>query len=151
VVQTATNAEARLRLARTAQQALAEVRSRLTSYDSAFVEGTTASAASASLAELVADAATDAEAQLGPMQLMADTVVGTARVGRVSTRVHVSGDLMSIALFVQMLEEGPQLTAVREMSISPAQPALSRGQPERLQAELLVEGVFLAPGGKSRP
>lgn len=123
-------------------RALEQTRVQLAAYDAALVDGTTPSTASASLAELVADAASSADVRLGSMQFSADTVAGRSILSRVTARVSASGDLMSVAQLLQILEQGPQLLAVRELSIAQAQGGLAHGHTETLQVELLVEGLF---------
>jgi hypothetical protein len=138
----ATRAEWSVREADRTRRALAQVRTELATFDSALVSGAVPSAASAALAELVSDAASSADARIASIQLAADTLAARPALARVSARVSVSGDLMSIAQLIQMLEEGPQLLAVRELSVAPSQPGIARGQVETLQAEMLVEGLF---------
>jgi len=138
----AAQAEWSVRNAERTRKALGQVRVQLAAYDSALVDGTTPSGASAELAALVSDAASGAEARIGSIQLAADTLAGRAALARVTARVSVSGDLMAIALMLQLLEEGPQLLAVRELSLVPSQAGAVHAPSETLQAELLVEGLF---------
>jgi hypothetical protein len=137
-----------LRNADGTRRALERTRSQLAAYDSAIVEDETPSAASARLAELVSDAAEVAEARLGAVQLGADTIAARGTLARVTARASVTGDLMAIAQMLQALEEGPRLLAVRELGIVPMQTGAVRGQPEVLQAELLVEGLYRPSRGK---
>jgi len=143
--QRAARAEWSAQNAESTRRTLDRIRTQLVAYDSALVEGATPSAASAALAELVSNATSDADARLGSIQLTADTLVGRGALARVTARVSVSGDLMSIAQLLQMLEEGPQLLAVREVNLVQSQPGVAHGQPETLQVELLVEGLFRRP------
>jgi hypothetical protein len=138
----AARAEWSVRNAAHTRRMLDQTLARLAAYDSAIVDGSTGSAASARLAELVSDAADIADARLGAVQLAADTVRGRGRLARVTARASVTGDLMAIAQVLQSLEQGPQLLAVRELAITSVQAGVSRGQRETLQADLLVEGLY---------
>lgn len=124
------------------RRALGQVRMQLASYDSALVEGATPDAASARLAELVSDAAAETDTQLGSIRLSADTTGGPGALARVTARASVSGELMSVALMLQWLEEGPQLLAVRELSMAQTPSGVVRAQAEVLQVELVVEGLY---------
>ena len=121
---------------------MTRVRRTLAMYDSALVEGESASTASARLAELVSDAVADTDARLASIRMSADSVVKPGELGHVVAYVSVSGDLTSLATVVQSLEEGPRLLAVSELSIASMQPAVSRAQAEQLQAELVVDGLY---------
>jgi hypothetical protein len=65
----------------------------------------------------------------------------------VAARASVSGDLESIALFIQGLEAGPQLLAVRELSITQPETAVPPNRRETLRVELTVEGLYERAGG----
>lgn len=123
---------------------LAEAQARLSRYDSALLSGLTTTSAAAHLSELLGEAASSSDAELGAVQLSADSAARTA-LSRVTARTEVTGNLESIALFLDALEEGPRFIAVRELNItsgtSPANPA----QRELLRVALVVEGVFPTP------
>lgn len=140
--QQATQTEWQVRNAAPTRRALNQVRRELAAYDSALVNGVTPSAASASLAALVSEAASIGDAQIGSIQLAADTVPSRDVLSHVTARLSASGDLMSIALMLQGLEQGPQLLAVRELNMVRSPSGSTRGQPESLQVELLVEGLY---------
>ena len=140
--QLATQAEWQVRTAEPTRRALKQVHSELAAYDSALVDGVTPSAASASLAALVSEAASIGDAQIGSIQLAADTLASRDVLSHVTARVSASGDLMSLALMLQGLEQGPQLLAVRELNMVRSPSGSARGQTESLQVELLVEGLF---------
>jgi hypothetical protein len=150
-VHRAARAEWQARHAHEMQHALRQTRLRLAAYDSALVRGATPSEASASLAELVSDAVDGTDARLGSIQLGADSAGTPGALARVTAHASVSGELMSIALVLAALEQGPQLLAVRELSIGGAQPNLARNQREQLQAELVVDGLYRrAAAGRAR-
>jgi hypothetical protein len=136
-------------LART-RRVLSQAESRLAAYDSALLAGHTPASAGAALAALLSEAASVSEAALGAVQLSADTAARSV-LARASARASVSGDLESVALFLETLEEGPQLTAVRELSITPSQPFVAPGQREMLRLEITVEGLFRAATQERRP
>jgi len=113
-------------------------------YDSATLDAGSATRASAMLAALVRDASDAAEARVGALQLRTDSV-SSGLLARVSVRASVSGDLESLALFIEGLEAGPELLAIRELSIMQPEPGLLSPRAETLRGEVLVEGVFRAP------
>jgi hypothetical protein len=121
---------------------LASLGSWRVAYDSALVAEGAPSVASARLAEVLGDAASASEAQLGAVQLSADTAVARGALMKTRVRATVSGDLMSIALFLETIEAGPPLLAVRELTVTQPQLGVTAGQAERLQAEVVVEGLF---------
>lgn len=125
---------------------LADAARRLAAYDSAYVAGATATAAGAALAELISEAATDADVQLTSIQASADSLPsGPAR--RVHARASVSGDFPKLARFIESLEEGMPLVAVRTVDITQAgSPTPDR--PEQLRADLEIESVARAIQGK---
>jgi len=123
---------------------LQRARARLVGYDSATLDAGSATRASAMLAALVRDASDAAEARVGALQLRTDSV-SSGLLARVSVRASVSGDLESLALFIEGLEAGPELLAIRELSIVQPEPGLLSPRAETLRGEVLVEGVFRAP------
>jgi len=158
--QRAAAAEAQDRLARirasmkqhaTNARVLAEARRRLVSYDSALLVGRDPTAVQAQLSALITEAGDGAEAQLGGVQLQADSTA-TTMLSHASARTTVTGDLEAIGWFMESLEAGPPLVAIREVSITQAaQPSMPQ-QHETLRAELVVESLFANPrrGGKGR-
>jgi hypothetical protein len=144
VVEATARAEASVRHSRETQALLGVARTRLAAYDSATLTGSSPATAGAALAEIVSDAASDAEITLGSVQLRGDSISRTA-LTRVAARASVSGDLNGIALFLETLEGVPELLAIRELSITQSGQAGVPGQPETLRAELLVEGVWRNP------
>ncbi|MFL5605606.1 MAG: GspMb/PilO family protein, partial [Gemmatimonadaceae bacterium] len=123
---------------------LAAARIRLAAYDTATLTASSPATAGAALAEIVSDAASDAEITLGSVQLRGDSISRTA-LTRVGARASVSGELNGIALFLETLEGVPELLAIRELSITQSGQAGAPGQRETLRADLLVEGVWRNP------
>ena len=123
---------------------LVRSRARLADYDSAALDAASYTRASAMLATVVRDAADAAEAQLGVVQLRADSSA-TGRLSHVFVRATVTGNLESLALFLESLEGGPELLAVRELSITQPEPGIPSERPESLRGEVLVEAVFRTP------
>jgi hypothetical protein len=121
---------------------LVRVRHELAAYDSALVEGETPNTASARLAELVSEAVSDTDARLGSIRLSADTAARTGELAHVIAYASVTGDLFSIANVLQALETGPRLLAVSELSVASMQAGVARTQPEQLQAEIVVDGLY---------
>jgi hypothetical protein len=113
---------------------------RLARYDSAMLSGHLPTLASARLAALLSECAEATETQLGAVQLSSDST--RAQLGHVTARVEVTGDLEAIALFLDALEEGPELLAVRQLDLAPDGSVSAPAQPERLRAQILVEGVY---------
>jgi hypothetical protein len=129
------------------ERALGIVRGRLATYDSALLAGADPTAASARLSTLITDAAESTDTQVGGVQLQADSAA-TTMLGHVRARTTVTGDLESIALFMEALEAGPELLAIRELNITQASQLAVPRQRESLRAEILVEGLFLDPASR---
>lgn len=138
----ATRAEQAIHRAGRTHSTLRLVRAGLATYDSALVEGTTSSAASARLSSLISEAVDGTDARLGSVTLGVDSSASRGKLARVTARASLSGELFSIALVLQALEEGPHLLAVRELSLTQPQPVASPTQVEIMQAEIMVEGLF---------
>jgi hypothetical protein len=130
------------RNARGLERELARVRGQLATYDSALVEGETPSTASARLAQLVSDAVSDTDARIASIRMSSDSAAKNGELAHVVAYASVSGDLTSLAIVLQHLEEGPHLLSVSELSIASTQPAVARTQAEQLQAELVVDGLY---------
>jgi hypothetical protein len=106
------------------------------------VEGETPNTASARLAELVSDAVSDTDARLGSVRLSADTAGKPGELAHVIAYASIAGDLSSIANVLETLEAGPRLLAISELSVASMQGGVARSQPEQLQAELVVDGLY---------
>jgi hypothetical protein len=124
-------------------RALGRSRVELARHDSALVSGTTAGAASANLAELVSHAVAETDARLGAIRADADSDAASGDVAHVVAHASISGDLLSLATVLRTLEQGPHMLVVSELSIATTQPNVPRNQVEQLQAELVVDGLYL--------
>jgi hypothetical protein len=121
---------------------LAEVSRRLAAVDSAFLTGTTAAAAGTALSEAISEAAAVSGAELGSIQLRKDTLA-TTHLTHVAATVSLTGDIEALALFLQSIDAGPPLLAIRQLSISGSgMAAMPATGPEVLHLEALVDGVF---------
>jgi hypothetical protein len=129
-------------------RALSGSRRALARYDSAFVTGTTASTASANLAQVVSDAVGETDARLGAVRADGDSSA-TGDVAHVVAHASITGDLESIATVLRTLEKGPRVLVISELSIATTQPNVPHDQVEQLQAELVVDGLYL-PSARGR-
>jgi len=123
---------------------------RLQSLAPTIVPGDTPGSAAAALASLVGDAAGDAGVTLGGLEPRADTAeatLGAARSRtsspfvRVSVHGQMTGDIVSIMQFLANIEHGPTILAIRELSITQAEPAASTTHMETLHGDVTVVGL----------
>jgi Tfp pilus assembly protein PilO len=121
--------------------ALREIQRRLAVLDSTALPGSSASAASTALSDAISEAAEGSGATLGSVQFRRDSATSLHTLTRIGARASVTGDIEAIALFLESLEAGPRLIAVREWGISAASTGQMPGQPETLRLDVLVEGV----------
>ena len=118
------------------------------------LDGDTPATAAATLASLVADAATDGGVTLGAVQPRADanallTTPGrhlTQHQGFVRVTVHgdLTGDIVGIAQFLGDLERGQAIVSVRDLTISQPEPQAPNTRMELLHAEFTVVGLAIA-------
>lgn len=108
------------------------------------VPGETPAVAAGALAGMVADLATRANVELGPLSIRVDST-GSPLLGRVSVSGSLTGDIRGVSEWLHALEGGPRLVAVRTLSISQPEPAAPADRPETLRVEFLVEALAL-PG-----
>jgi hypothetical protein len=108
------------------------------------LRGETPAMGGASLASLVASAATAANVRLGPVQVQPDTTARTV-FSRVRVRADVTGDVRGVGTFISSLERGQTLLAIREISISQLEPGAPPERAEALRVNLTVEGLMLTP------
>ena len=131
------------------QDSLVARRVRLATMDSAVLDGESPPLAAASLAELMSDAAEDSRLQIGSLQVHADS---TARetFARVQVQASIIGDLAQVVGFLSRIESGPELLAIRELTLS-ASPDQSSSIAKRevIRADLLVEGLARNPKRQS--
>jgi hypothetical protein len=131
-------------------RALERSRDELARHDSALVVGGTASTASANLAQAVSDAVDEADARLGAIRADGDSSAGAGEVAHVVAHASITGDLQSIATVLRLLEQGPRMLAISELSIATTQPNVPHDQAEQLQAELVVDGLYRPSKGAAR-
>lgn len=129
---------------------LALIKSQLGRYDSATVHGDAPAAAGAELAELVSSAATAAEASITSVQLM-PVRDSNGALGRVSARASVTGDLEALAIFLEGMEAGPEIVAIRALSITQPEANLPATRREMLRAEIEVEALYRPSTRVGRP
>jgi hypothetical protein len=108
------------------------------------LDGTTSSAATATLASLVSGAAAKANIRLGSLQLAVDSSHG-GTFTRISVHGNATGDIRGLSALLTQLERGPTLLAVRQLSIFQSDPTTPPDQAETLQVEFVIEGLSLAP------
>jgi hypothetical protein len=108
------------------------------------LRGETPAMGGAVLASLISTAATAASVRLGPVQLHADTEVRTV-FSRVGARAEITGDVRGVGAFLSILESGPTLVAVRELTISQLEPAAAPDRAEALHVALSVDALMLTP------
>lgn len=108
------------------------------------LRGETPATGTAALASVISTAATAASVRLGPVQVRADT---TSRgvFSRVGVRAEITGDVRGVAAFLSILERGPTLIAVRELTISQVEPAAAIDRAEALHVALSVDALMLTP------
>lgn len=115
-----------------------------------FVAVGSPTAAAGTLASLVSGASQIAGVEVGALHVLTDTAAARS-VKRVSVRAELAGDIRGITALLLALERGPALLAVRELSITQPEPGAGDDRPERLQVQLLVEGlVFDGAAGGNR-
>ncbi len=110
------------------------------------------SAATGALTLLVSGAAQAAGVKVLAIRVGRDSAEG-AVVRRVSLRADLEGDARGVASLLAVLERGPVLLAVRDVSITQPDPAAPADRPETLSVQLLVEGLAIDRGaaGEARP
>jgi hypothetical protein len=120
---------------------------RLVALGEGVLGGESPAAAGAALASLVSGAAARAGVQLGSLQVRPDTA-SAGTLMRISVRADGTGDLPAITRMLALLEGGPELLAIRELSLTQPSPGGPGEQPEALRVELSVQGLaLLRPGG----
>ncbi len=108
------------------------------------LRGETPAMGGAILASLISTAATAASVRLGPVQVHADTA-GRGVFSRVGARAEITGDVRGVGAFLSILESGPTLLAVRELTISQLEPAVTPDRAEALHVALAVDALMLTP------
>ena len=114
------------------------------------LDGSTPAAAGATLASLVSGAAARANVALGTVQVLPDTASAGTFV-KVTVRGDATGDLPGIARMLALLEGGPELLAVREVSITQPDAGGPADRVESLRLEFTVQGLALRLRPEARP
>jgi len=140
----AADAEASMRGLRARVDTVEARQRRLGELAPALLDGTTPAASGASLSAILSGAAARAGVRLNSVQLIPDSVAAGSTFLRVALRADATGDVAGVARMLSLLEGGPELLAIRELSITQPDPA--GPGPEQLHAELTVEGLALAAG-----
>lgn len=106
------------------------------------LDGDSPAAAAAALSSLVSGAAETGGVRVGSLQLRNDSTSRGAFT-RVAVRASLVGDIRGLTRMLAALEQGPELLAIRELSVTQPDVAAGDDRPEMLRAELLVEGLVL--------
>ena len=140
--------EARMRLtiarAPLTRDSLAARQRRFIALAPLLLRGETPAMGSAVLASLVSTAATAASVRLGPLQVHSDTAARGV-FSRIGVRAEVTGDVRGVGAFLSILERGPTLVAVRELTISQLEPAAAPDRAEVLHVTVGAEALMLTP------
>lgn len=133
------------------QDSLRARRARLANLDSAVLDGETRAAGSASLAEMLSDASKLAKIELGPVQLVNEGRDTTHHepFAPVAVRASLVGSIEAVMTFLTILEQGPTLVNVRELSINRSD-GEQQSSTQSLRAELLVEALVRIGSGDRR-
>lgn len=114
---------------------------RLMSLDSALIDGGSPPLAGASLAELISDLADSAKVQIGNLQVRTDSAARGTFIP-VQVQASVNGELAGVMTFLSRLETGPELMAVRELSLTASlDQTASPAKRESIRADFLVEAL----------
>jgi hypothetical protein len=108
------------------------------------LRGETPAMGGAILASLISTAATEASVRLGPVQVHADTAVHGV-FSRVGARAEITGDVHGVGAFLSILESGPTLLGVRELTISQLEPGAAPDRAEALHVAVAVDALMLTP------
>lgn len=112
------------------------------------IRGANPSGGAATLAAAVSEMAEASSVRLGAIQVGSDTLHAGV-LARVWVRGDASGDVKGIAQLLLAFEQGPELLAIRELSITQSEPGAPSSRAELLRASFLVEG--LTPSRQARP
>ena len=150
IIREADEAEAAVRALPRLRDSLATRRQRLTELDSAALDGHSRNENEVQLAAMLSDAAELAHAQVGAVQLVAPADSSARReFSPVALRASVQGTLQSIVTLLSLLEQGPTLAAVRELSIA-ASDGQTTGGSAGIRAEIRLEALA-ANSGMPKP
>lgn len=105
-------------------------------------------AAATTLVHLIDGFAATAGVHISSTNIRADSVF-TASYSRISVHMYAATDIVGIERFLDRVENGSYLLAVKEMTITQSDPAADDRMPEALRLEIVIEG--LARHGTSIP
>lgn len=125
-------------------------RDRLAGSATFLLAGESHSAAAATLAARVSAAAAMAQVRLGSIQVHPDTGA-SGTFANVSVTADGLGNAGGIGRMLAELEIGPPELAIREWSISQADPVRAMSQQETLRFEFTVGGLMVKPNASTRP
>lgn len=100
--------------------------------------------ASARLAQLVSNIADDASVTITSLQVRPDTAFRD-RFARVAVRLLGTGDIQTLVVLLEALDEQDTLLSVKELSVTPSEPAGPDTKPEALHFQILVEALATRP------
>jgi hypothetical protein len=145
LTQEAARARMTVARARTTRDSLAARERRFIALAPLLLRGETPAMGSATLASLISTAATAASVRLGPVQVQADTIARGV-FSRVGVRAEITGDVRGVSAFLSILERGPILVAVKELTIAQLEPAAAADRAEALHVAVAVEALMVRRG-----
>lgn len=138
------------RLASTRDSARARA-ARLRAASPTLLRGTTSAASGAALTALLRDAAMLAVVQLGSVDVRADTTSRPAEPFlHVSARTDITGDVHGLTRFLALLDAGSLRVAVREFTVTQAEPGASPDRVELLHAAIVVDALAARATDRAR-
>jgi hypothetical protein len=130
-----------LRLASTRDSARART-ARFRTAAPTLLRGTTSAASGAALTAFLRDAAMLAVVQLGSVDVRADTTSKSLEPFlHVTARTDITGDVHGLTRFLALLEAAPLRVAVRELTVTQAEPGAPADRVEVLHATIAVEAL----------
>jgi hypothetical protein len=108
------------------------------------LSGDTPASASATLEGIISGAAAASNVQLGALELRSDSTSRTAFT-RIVVKGSANGDIHGLSQMLQLIEQGPALLAVEELSITQPELVAAPDHMESLHMELVVGGLMLTP------
>lgn len=131
------------------EQALAQASARFVGLAPQLVDGRTPAAAAGALASILSTTAEQSGLSVSTTQATADTS-RSAAFTRLTASLSATGDIRALARLLARIEAGPQLLAIRELSIDQSDPAAPATQPEVLRIQLKVQALRLATFAERR-
>lgn len=149
LVAEAARAEASVRDERPTRDSLAARNGRFLALAPRLLEGATPATAAANLSAVVSGVATLSNVRVESVELQSDSG-GAGSFRRVAVRASLVGDVRGVMATLAALERGPTLLAIRELAITQTEQAGPEDRAEVLRAQLVVEGLALAPRAAGR-